>query len=141
MLTKLFQSNIADIHANIGKCAEKVNKMLARGATIDELTETVHDFYNLMADRFGDEQISPTVFGGENGHQQPFSLVDQTEKLLMEKLYANLFARVQSEEEERDLTLQKKIRNLNWIMANHLDVEINMRHPEVSFLYTCLLFN
>lgn len=132
MLTKLFQSNIADIHANIGKCAEKVNKMLARGATIDELTETIHDFYNLMADRFGDEQISPTVFGGENGHhQQPFSLVDQTEKLLMEKLYANLFARVQSEEEERDLTLQKKIRNLNWIMANHLDVAINMRHPEV----------
>ncbi|KAH9406223.1 Rab5 GDP/GTP exchange factor [Tyrophagus putrescentiae] len=52
----------------------------------------------------------------------------------MERLYASLFARVQNEKEERDLALQKKIRNLNWIMGSHLDVEINLPHPKVKDL-------
>ncbi|KAH9406221.1 Rab5 GDP/GTP exchange factor, partial [Tyrophagus putrescentiae] len=56
MLTKLFTpTSIADVTASIGKCAEKVNRMLVRGATIDELTETVHEFYYLMAERFAAE--------------------------------------------------------------------------------------
>lgn len=129
MLTKLFTpTSIADVTASIGKCAEKVNRMLVRGATIDELTETVHEFYYLMAERFAAE-------GEQQSSSSPSSsLIDQTERLLMERLYASLFARVQSEEEERDLALQKKIRNLNWIMGSHLDVEINLRHPKVKDL-------
>lgn len=127
MFTKLFRDAVPDIHANIKDCTEKVNKMLQRGATIDELTECIHDFYNLMGDRF---ETSPSY--KEVHSDQITQLIDQTEKALMDKLYTSLFARIQSEEEERDLQLQKKIRNLNWIMANHLDIEINMRHPKVE---------
>ena len=45
-----------------------------------------------------------------------------------------LFTRIQHEEEEKDLALQKRIRSLNWVMAQHLDVDINLRHPQIKDL-------
>lgn len=120
---------LRDINVNVAKCVEKVNKLLNRGTSIEDLTELMHDFYSTMENRF---QTSPHY---KDVNSVQFSqLIDQTEKILMNKLYTNLFARVQNEEEERDLELQKKIRNLNWIMSNHLDIEINLRHPKVKDL-------
>lgn len=131
MIAKLFRDDIAsDLNTNINKCADKVNKMLQRGASIEELTECIYDFYCLMSNRF---QTNP-IYKEVNSEQYD-QLINQTERVLMDKLYSSLFARVQSEEEERDLQLQKKIRNLNWIMSNHLDVDINLRHPKVFFLF------
>lgn len=129
MLAKLFRDDIVpDINANINKCVDKINRMLQRHASIDELTECIHEFYAAMKNRF---QTHPNY--KEVQFEQLDQLIDQTENMLLDKLYGPLFARVQSEDEERDLQLQKMIRNLNWIMSNHLDLDINLRHPQVFF--------
>lgn len=128
VIAKLSQDIIArDIYANANKYSEKVTKLLNRGATMDELTECIYDYYCVMGNRF---QSSPQYKDATS--EQIDQWTDQAEKFLMNELYLNLFARVQSEEEERDLKLQKKIRNLNWIMCSHLDIDINLRHPKVT---------
>lgn len=128
VISKLFPDfAIRDVNSNVMKCVDKANKMLNRGCSIEELTELLHDFYSLMENRFKTHSQYKDV-----NSTQYNQLINQTEKILMSKLYLNLFTRVQSEEEERDLELQKKIRNLNWIMSNHLDIDINLRHPKVK---------
>lgn len=52
----------------------------------------------------------------------------------MNQLYNMLFTRIQTEDEEKDLALQSRIRSLNWIQAQHLDVGINLKHPQIRDL-------
>lgn len=122
----MFRDSIRDINTHVNKCADKIIKMLNKGASIEDLTENIHDFYNTMCNRF---QTTPSYKDVSN--EQFEHLIDQTEKILMERLHVGLFARVQSEEEEKDLELQNKIRSLNWILPTHLDISINLRHPKV----------
>lgn len=128
VLAKLFKDSFRDINVNVNKCVDRIGKMLNKSASIEELTESIHDFYNMMLNHF---QTSSQY--REASTEQLDQLVDQTETLLMSKLYPLLFNRVQAEEEERDLQLQNKIRSLNWIMPCHLDIGIDLRHPKVLF--------
>ncbi|KAF7489435.1 Rab5 GDP/GTP exchange factor [Sarcoptes scabiei] len=130
VLAKIFPDHaLKDIDYNVTKCAEKINKLLNRGCSIDDLTDLLHDFYSQMENHFQTNSHYKDVTNAQFNN-----LIDQTEKILMGKLYQNLFNRVQNEEEERDLELQRKIRNLNWIMSTHLDVDINLRNPKVKDL-------
>ena len=124
----LREAAIVDIKRQIGKIVDKINKMHNK-STIEEMSETIHDFYQSMANRF-----TSSPFYREADNEQIEQLVDFTERFLMQQLYQMLFTRIQHEEEDKDLALQKRIRSLNWVMAQHLDVEINLRHPQVKDL-------
>lgn len=61
-------------------------------------------------------------------------LMDYTEKYIMTKLYKDIFMPLSSEDEEKDLAIQNRIRSLNWISAEHLETGINDKHPEARDL-------
>ncbi len=124
----LREAAIHDIKRQIGKIVEKINKINNK-ATIEEMSETIHDFYQTMNSRFGSNP-----FYREATHEQIDQLIDFTERYLMQQLYQMLMTRIQHEEEDKDLALQKRIRSLNWIMAQHLDIDINLRHPQIKDL-------
>jgi len=124
----LREAAIHDIKRQIGKIVEKINKINNK-ATIEEMSETIHDFYQKMNSRFGSNP-----FYREASHEQIEQLIDFTERYLMQQLYQMLFTRIQHEEEDKDLALQKRIRSLNWVMAQHLDIDINLRHPQIKDL-------
>lgn len=42
----------------------------------------------------------------------------------MEAMYHVLSSRIQTEDEATDLQLQKRIKSLNWIMVQHLDINV-----------------
>ncbi|CAG2111718.1 unnamed protein product [Medioppia subpectinata] len=76
-----------------------------------KMSEQIHDFYQTM-------NIYVTI--------DP----------LYRELYQTLFTRIQHEDKDRELALQKRIRSLNWVMVQHLDVDINLRHPQTKNLVT-----
>ena len=124
----LREAAIHDIKRQIGKIVDKINKMQNK-STIEEMSETIHDFYQSMGTRF-----TNNPFYREASNEQIEHLIDFTERFLMQELYQMLFTRIQHEEEDKDLALQKRIRSLNWVMAQHLDIDINLRHPEIKDL-------
>lgn len=132
VLTKLFHDVfVRDINTNVNKCYERAIRLMKRNASIDELTECIYDFYSAMQKQFESKLVNHC---SEISEDQVSQLLQKTEKILMDKLYLQLFARVQSEEEENDLLLQTRIRKLNWVMASHLDVAINLRNPKTKDL-------
>jgi len=129
------KSKLTDIKKQVKKMVAKVEKMMSAGESIDNISNSVHDFYTFMSNRFNTNSIytsSTTPSYNPNCHiDQVEQLMDSTERLLMEDLFHILTSKIQAEEESRDLALQKKIKSLNWLMASHLDIHINFRNVKV----------
>lgn len=104
----------------------KIEKMLSEECSIDKISHSVHDFYLLMSQRF---QENPIYANSSNENLD--RLIDLTERQLMEAIHMAIFSKIQAEEEERDLAMQSKIKSLNWLMATHLDIKINLRSAKV----------
>ncbi|RWS09378.1 rab5 GDP/GTP exchange factor-like protein [Dinothrombium tinctorium] len=129
MVSKVMrEAEIRDIRRQVHKCVDKINKMNQSLATIEEMSELTHEFYQSMADRFENHAL----YQG-NSNEQIEQFIDITEKHLLSQL-SHLFTRILTEEEEKDLDIQKRIKSLNWIMVQHLDVDIDLKNPQTSDL-------
>uniref|UniRef100_A0A8C5WJG0 VPS9 domain-containing protein n=1 Tax=Leptobrachium leishanense TaxID=445787 RepID=A0A8C5WJG0_9ANUR len=60
--------------------------------------------------------------------------MDQIEKFLMTRLYKNVFCPEFTDDEKKDLAIQKRIRALHWVTLQMLCVPVNEVIPEVSDL-------
>lgn len=60
-------------------------------------------------------------------------LLDYFEKYLMTRLYDILFCSPTTTDEEKDLAIQERIRQLNWVGSKHLDCCIDESKVEVRF--------
>lgn len=116
------QSKLTDIKKQVKKMLQKVDRMMSSGETTDNISNSIHDFYLFMSQRFQGNQIYANTTVDQIEH-----LMDTTERMLMEDLFVKVTHKIQAEEEVKDLELAKKIKSLNWIMASHLDININLR--------------
>nr|XP_018916827.1 PREDICTED: rab5 GDP/GTP exchange factor [Bemisia tabaci] len=67
-------------------------------------------------------------------------LLDYVEKYIMTCLYRFLFCPPSTADEEKDLSIQNRIRRLNWINANHLDCRIDETNADVrDLVYNSIL--
>ena len=121
-----FTSKHTDVTKQVEKMVLKISKMLDTGEPTDNISNSIHAFYDVMSSRF-----ETHVIYANTSSEHCEKLMDKAEKLLMEELHMNLMSRIQAEEECKDLQLQRKIKSLNWIMASHLDVNINLRSGKV----------
>ncbi|XP_015223277.2 rab5 GDP/GTP exchange factor isoform X1 [Lepisosteus oculatus] len=90
----------------------------------EELSECVQDFYQNMADRL------LSHFKGSTERVE--RVMDQVEKYLMTRLYKNVFCPETTDDEKKDLAVQKRIRALHWVTIQMLCVPVNEDIPEVS---------
>ncbi|MBN3325412.1 RABX5 factor, partial [Atractosteus spatula] len=90
----------------------------------EELSECVQDFYQSMADRL------LSHFKGSTERVE--RVMDQVEKYLMTRLYKNVFCPETTDDEKKDLAVQKRIRALHWVTIQMLCVPVNEDIPEVS---------
>ncbi|KXJ19689.1 rab5 GDP/GTP exchange factor [Exaiptasia diaphana] len=94
--------------------------------SVSQQSEMVQDFYGAMADRLESHLIFK---------DQPQEVLDSTlsniEKYIMTRLYKIVFCPATTDDEEKDLELQKKIRSFHWIKPQHLDAEIDETNDEV----------
>lgn len=118
----------ADLRKELQSQCEKMRKHSDK--SIDDRSELMQDFYHMISNKF--ETSAP--YQGMTPEQVE-TLMDLVEKTLMTSyLYRSVFQQISSEYEEKDLALQNRIRNLNWVTPQHLDTEINENHPEVREL-------
>lgn len=97
--------------------------------SINDLSDMVHNFYQTMSDRFERH----FVYKGASADQIEL-LNDNMERILNEHMYQIISARIINEDEEHNMAVQKRIRSLNWITVEHLDIDIDFRHPIVHDL-------
>lgn len=57
--------------------------------------------------------------------------MDYMEKFIMTRLYRSVFCPITTDDEEKDLAIQNKIRSLHWVTAQQLDTIINDHDPEI----------
>ncbi|CAN9511452.1 unnamed protein product [Ophioblennius macclurei] len=90
----------------------------------DELSECVQDFYQTLSDRLH------TQFKGSSEYVE--SVMDEVEKYMMTRLYKEVFCPESTDDENKDLAIQKRIRSLHWVTIEMLCVPVDEEIPEVS---------
>jgi hypothetical protein len=98
------------------------------GASIKDLSELVREFYE-MSQRFA----SQFIYRGASTDQLEL-LNDNTERILNEHIYHVISARIINEDEDHYMAVQKRIKSLNWVTAEHLEIEIDSKRPIVHDL-------
>ncbi|PSN33591.1 hypothetical protein C0J52_23008 [Blattella germanica] len=73
------------------------------------------------------------------GQEKKEMILDYIEKYVITCLYRVLFCPPTTTDEEKDLSIQNRIRQLNWVNAKHLDCRINETQSEVrDLVYTAI---
>lgn len=93
----IHENVIVDIKKHVRKMVDKVNRMNTPGycpppksvSTVEEISESVHDFYQYMTDRFNSHELYANL-----DNDQTDNLIDMTETLLMDQLYHSLTSRI-----------------------------------------------
>ncbi|KAM8976601.1 rab5 GDP/GTP exchange factor isoform 1-T1 [Pelodytes ibericus] len=97
---------------------------IKKESNIDEQSEFTQDFYQNTAEKLQIYwKVSP-----ENVEKA----MDQIEKFLMTRLYKHVFCPETTDDEKKDLAVQKRIRALHWVTPEMLCVPVNEVIPEVS---------
>ncbi|KAG5866099.1 hypothetical protein JTB14_015932 [Gonioctena quinquepunctata] len=101
---------------------------------IEDLAEIVQNFYNLYNTRLNSNSVYQAVTTEVRD-----KLLDFYEKYCMISLYSFLFCPQFTNDEEKDLTIQDRIRKLSWVNAHHLDCCISETSIEVrDLVYTAI---
>ncbi|KAK6625185.1 hypothetical protein RUM43_005476 [Polyplax serrata] len=108
---------------NVLTCVFKSEK------TVDELSEIVQNSYKMFAKRMDASQI----YAETNQHEKEV-LLDYFEKYSTTCLYDLLFSSPATADEENDLAIQNRIRQLSWVGTKHLDCAIDETNAEVRDL-------
>ncbi|XP_028663009.1 rab5 GDP/GTP exchange factor [Erpetoichthys calabaricus] len=90
----------------------------------EEQSEYVQDFYQNVAEKL---QVH---FKGSSDRVE--RVMDQVEKYIMTRLYKSVFCPETTDDEKKDLAVQKRIRALHWVTLLMLCVPVNEDIPEVS---------
>ncbi|XP_064840751.1 RAB guanine nucleotide exchange factor (GEF) 1, like isoform X1 [Oncorhynchus masou masou] len=96
----------------------------------DELSECVQDFYQNLSDRL------QTHYKGSSERVE--SVMDEVERYMMTRLYDEVFCPETTDDEKKDLAVQKRIsvcvgcRALHWVTIEMLCVPVDEEIPEVS---------
>ncbi|XP_040194429.1 rab5 GDP/GTP exchange factor isoform X1 [Rana temporaria] len=93
-------------------------------SNIEELSEYTQDFYQNTADKLQMYWKVPPIKVEE--------AMDQIEKFIMTRLYKHVFCPETTDDEKKDLAVQKRIRALHWVTLEMLCVPVNEEIPEVS---------
>ncbi|KAM9210117.1 rab5 GDP/GTP exchange factor isoform 1-T2 [Dugong dugon] len=95
-----------------------------RELSIEEQSEFTQDFYQNVAERMQTRGKVPP--------ERVEKIMDQIEKYIMTRLYKHVFCPETTDDEKKDLAIQKRIRALHWVTPQMLCVPVNEEIPEVS---------
>ncbi|XP_025422361.1 rab5 GDP/GTP exchange factor [Sipha flava] len=101
---------------------------------VDLQSELTQHFYQNILD-----MLNNNYSYDELDHEKKEQILDYAEKYSMIKLYKYLFCMTLADEEE-DLCIQKRIRQLNWVNAKHLDCDIDKTNAQIiELVYKAIL--
>nr|CAG4640729.1 EOG090X03G5 [Eulimnadia texana] len=126
-LTGLPQPIAHEAYSLLKSQYERLDRLISPGLlSPSDISEILHEMYQAFA-----EKIKETSSFTELSSEQFDKLQDHAEKYLTTLMYGKLFCPSNSQDEERDLAVQKRLRSLNWISATLLDCRIDELKTEV----------
>jgi len=112
------------------KCRRFIHRILQSPQfSVEQQSELVQDFYSKMAEEL---QSRPAL--KDSNADQLEKMIDGIEKYIMTQIYKAVFCHPSTDDEERDIALQKKVRSLQWISEQHLEAEIDLQKEQVQKL-------
>jgi len=127
------KAGIADLSRNIQSFIDKVHRKI-EVLSIEEMSSMVQAFYLALAKRL---EAHENFIGLEE--EERAIICDMTERYVMVCCYKVLFCPFSTEDEEKDLEIQARIRSLNWVTAGHLECPFKETSPEVrDLIYTAI---
>ncbi|XP_059843946.1 rab5 GDP/GTP exchange factor-like isoform X2 [Hypanus sabinus] len=118
-LKSLWKPNIQMVQK---RCVHFIEHLQARqNLTVEAQSELAQDFYQNVA----------VHFNGFSSEQKD-RMMDNIEKFTMTQLYKTVFCPDSSEDEQKDLAIQQRIRALHWVTPEMLRVPLNEDKPEVT---------
>ncbi|XP_059483544.1 rab5 GDP/GTP exchange factor isoform X2 [Neocloeon triangulifer] len=120
----------------VATCRSHVEKVAAVAdlRSADDLAEQIQQVYQLLVNKMDAFKIYSRL-SAEDKDQ----ILIYGEKYIMTCLYTSLFCPPSTTDEEKDLAIQNRIRQLNWVNAKHLDCRITETDPEVrELVYTAI---
>lgn len=109
---------------------KSIMQAYACNSSIDRISEQIQNGYTRFADFMDTKELSFSDTPPEVKSQA----LDFFEKCIMTHHYKHLFSPQSTDDEEKDQTIQKRIRQLNWINAKHLVCSIDEVNEEVRDL-------
>uniref|UniRef100_A0A8C2GEX2 RAB guanine nucleotide exchange factor (GEF) 1, like n=1 Tax=Cyprinus carpio TaxID=7962 RepID=A0A8C2GEX2_CYPCA len=106
-------------HAFVENIAHK--KVAVRG---EDFSDSVQDFYQHIS------EYLQTNFKGSADVLE--TVMDEVERYVMGRLYEQLFCPDHTDDEKKDLVIQKRIRALHWVSIAMLCVPVDEKIPKVS---------
>ncbi|XP_067008743.2 rab5 GDP/GTP exchange factor [Anabrus simplex] len=123
----------ADVHKHVQLFCKTIADY-ADSDTVGDLSERVQNLYQVFAKRM---DASGTYL--DVSPEKKEMLLDYLEKYIMTCLYRTLFCPAATSDEEKDLAIQNRIRQLSWVNAKHLECRINETQSEVwDLVYTAI---
>ncbi|KAL2095924.1 hypothetical protein ACEWY4_008072 [Coilia grayii] len=95
-----------------------------RDMPAEDQSECVQDFYQNLSDKLHAHYKGAT--------ERVEVVMDEVEKYMMNRLYEDVFCPETTDDEKKDLAIQKRIRALHWVTINMLGVPVNEEIPAVS---------
>uniref|UniRef100_A0A0B7AAH5 VPS9 domain-containing protein n=1 Tax=Arion vulgaris TaxID=1028688 RepID=A0A0B7AAH5_9EUPU len=95
--------------------------------SIETISERVQDFYASLLDKLNNLSIFKDL-----STETIEKVMDYTESYVLTRLYSSVFCSPLTNDEERDLALQKRIRSLHWVTALQLDTLIKEDDPVIQ---------
>uniref|UniRef100_A0A914UN01 Rab5 GDP/GTP exchange factor n=1 Tax=Plectus sambesii TaxID=2011161 RepID=A0A914UN01_9BILA len=93
---------------------------------IDELSELVQNFYQVMTDRLNKHPLMNDI----NAKVSPEEVMQEVEQYVCVRTYPVLFC-AKTDEEVADLSLQDRIRSLHWVTAGFLETNLDYSNEKV----------
>ncbi|KAL3268512.1 hypothetical protein HHI36_007623 [Cryptolaemus montrouzieri] len=111
-----------------------IQKDIDMNKPIEDVTENAQKYYNHFNSRLNNAPVFKDL-----PSEVKDQLLDFFEKYVMTMLYSFLFCPPTTNDEEKDLIIQERIRKLSWVNAHHLDCCISETSIEVrDLVYTAI---
>ncbi|KAI5718796.1 hypothetical protein M8J76_000450 [Diaphorina citri] len=120
-----------DVHGIIASIVGKMSHVveIENSQCVEDLSELMQNFYQTFAKRMENHKLYADVSA-----QDRELLLDYVEKYSMISLYPLLFCPPFTSDEDQDLEIQERIRQLKWVNAKHLDCGIEETNATVRDL-------
>uniref|UniRef100_A0A0K0DFI7 A20-type domain-containing protein n=1 Tax=Angiostrongylus cantonensis TaxID=6313 RepID=A0A0K0DFI7_ANGCA len=126
LVTNLSAAVLQEVTRQVMYAVAKIHELRV---TPDELSELVQSFYQYLLDKLNQNPY----FVQEKCKVKVEDVVEEVEKYICICCYNNLFC-ASSDEEVADLSLQERIRSLNWVTAGFLETKLDFTRQTVRDL-------
>ena len=147
---RLDRAAVSDVSRQMKTVIDKIHAVMTSTATdsVEDLSSNIQEFYLNFQKRLETKQqfhgkslwkeIQYSIFLTVNipalTDDDVTTILDFTEKYITIACYKLLFSPIVSNDEEKDLELQTKIRSLNWISTKELNCTIDESNQDVRNL-------